>query len=109
MRRIIAAAFLLTAGLLPAQAQNKPPPRTDAEQKAMAKIQQLGGLVLELAQNDPRLEVSYQQKEGKFSDEYLLPLKELKGLVHLNLRGQDVTDAQTVHLKDLTSLTRLHL
>ena len=36
-------------------------------------------------------------------------LKDLPGLVHLNLRGQEVTDANSVHLKPLTSLTRLHL
>ena len=111
MRRVIpiAVAFLLTAALLSTQAQTKPQ-RTDAEQKAIAKVQQLGGLVLELAQNDPRLEVSYQQSDHKFSDEQLVPLKEFKAqLVHLNLRGQEVSDANTVHLKDLTALTRLHL
>src|ERR1051326_579074 len=95
-------------GLLFASAQDKPA-RSEAEQKALAKIQQLGGLALELAQNDPRLEVSYQQRDGKFTEECLLPLKDLKGLVQLNLRGQEVTDAQLVHLRGLTSLERLHL
>src|SRR5262249_21367804 len=75
----------------------------------IAKVRQLGGLAMELAQNDPRLEVSYLQTDGKFSDDYLTPLKDLKDVVHLNLRGQPVTDAQLVHLKDLTTLTRLHL
>src|SRR5436305_7749256 len=99
MRRILplAIAFLLTAGLPSTQAQTKPP-RTDIEQKAIAKVQQLGGLVLELAQNDPHLEVSYQQSDHKFTDEQLAILKDLKGpLVHLNLRRQEVTDASTVH------------
>ena len=100
--------WMLACGLLLAPAQEKSA-RPEAEQKALAKIQQLGGLALELAQNDPHLEVSYQQRDGKFSEECLVPLKDLKGLVHLNLRGQDVTDAHLTHLKDLTSLTRLHL
>ena len=56
------------------------PPRGTARKAimkaAIAKVQQLGGLVLELAQNDPRLEVSYQQSDHKFSDEQLVPLKE---------------------------------
>ena len=91
-----------------ASAQEKPQ-RTPAELQAIAKIQQQGGLVLDLAQNDPHLEVSYQQRDQKLTDDCLVPLKELKGLVHLNLRGQEVTDASTSHLKDLTSLTRLHL
>jgi hypothetical protein len=110
MYKVISLAIgcVLAAGLLLASAQDKPA-RTEAEQKALAKIGQLGGLALELAQNDPRLEVSYQQRDGKFSEECLLPLKDLKGLVHLNLRGQDVTDAHLTHLKGLTSLTRLHL
>src|SRR5438876_10318998 len=82
--------------------------RTDVEMKALGKIRQLGGLALELAQNDPRLEVSYLQKEGKFTDDYLIPLKDLKGLVHLNLRNQDVTDEQMNHLSGLPSVTQLH-
>src|ERR1700675_4641468 len=76
------------------------PPRTDAEKKAMEKIRQLGGIALELAQNDSHLEISYLQTDGKFSDDYLTPLKELKGISHLNLRGQPVTDAQLAYLKD---------
>ncbi len=109
MRRFaIVTVALLIGGTTLVLAQPKST-RSPAEQKAIAKIQQLGGLALELAQNDPRLEVTYLQHDQKFSDDFLTPLKELKGLVHLNLRGQDVTDAQLVHIKDLTSLTRLHL
>jgi hypothetical protein len=106
---ILGTLWVLASALVLARAQEKSA-RPEAEQKALAKIQQLGGLALELAQNDPHLEVSYQQRDGKFSEECLVPLKDLKGsLVHLNLRGQDVTDAHLAHLKDLTSLTRLHL
>src|SRR5437588_12596892 len=110
MRKItpITILSLLIVSLAYAPAQEKPA-RSDVEQKAIAKVQQLGGLVLELAQNDPRLEVSYQQRDQKFTEECLVPLKDLKGLVHLNLRGQDVSDPMTVHLKPLTALTRLHL
>ena len=36
-------------------------------------------------------------------------LKDLKTLVHLNLRGHPITDAQLAHLKPLSGLTRLHL
>src|SRR5260370_27948247 len=103
MRKIIplTAWCVLTAGLLLTPAQEKSA-RTEAEQKALARIQQLGGLALELAQNDPRLEVSYQQRDGKFSEECLVPLKDLKGLVYLKLRGQEVTDAHLAHLNGLT-------
>src|SRR4051794_22312237 len=110
MRRMLLLSVLGLGlfGLASSPAQEKVV-RSETEQKALAKIRQLGGLALELAQNDPRLEVSYLQKEGKFTDDYLTPLKDLKGLVHVNLRSQDVTDEQMNHLAWLTSLTRLHL
>jgi Leucine-rich repeat (LRR) protein len=111
MRKLVPAGIVLAlaAGWLVAQDKEKPQ-RTGAEKQAIAKVQKLNGLCLELAQNDPHLEVSYLQKDAKFSDDFLTPLKDLKGsLVHLNLRGQDVTDAQMAHLKELTNLTRLHL
>ena len=109
MHRIILAHLaLLTVAVLPGLAQEKTQ-RTDAERKALTRVQQLGGLALELAQNDPRLEVSFLQRDGNVSEECLTPLKDLKGLVHLNLAGKDVNDAALVHLKDLTALTRLHL
>jgi Leucine-rich repeat (LRR) protein len=111
MRRLVAAAtvVLAVAGAVVAQDQPKPQ-RTDAEKQAVAKLQKLNVIVLDVAQNDSHLDVSYLQKDAKFSDDYLTPLKDLKAsLVQLNLRGQDVTDAHMVHLKDLTGLTRLHL
>jgi Leucine-rich repeat (LRR) protein len=111
MRRLVPAATVLLAiaGVIVAQDKAKPQ-RTEAENKAVAKLRQFNVIVLELAQNDPHLEVSYLQKDPKFSDDFLAPLGDLKGsLVHLNLRGQDLTDAQMAHLKDLTNLTRLHL
>jgi len=103
---LLGVVLALAAGLF---AADDKPQRTEAQRKAMASIQQLGGLVMELAQNDSRLEVSYQQAGGKFSDDYLVPLKDLKDIVHLNLGGKDVTDAGLSHLKGLTTLTRLHL
>jgi Leucine-rich repeat (LRR) protein len=110
MRRLVAAATVVLAVAGAAVAQDKPPQRTDAEKQAVAKLQKLNVIVLDIAQNDPHLDVSYLQKDAKFSDDYLTPLKDLKGsLVQLNLRGQDVTDAHLAHLKDLTNLTRLHL
>src|SRR5712692_8579869 len=104
----LSALFLIPVGLLGAQGGDKPQ-RSDAEKQAMAKIQQQGGLVMDLAQNDPRLEVSFQQRDKKLTDDCLQPLKDLPGLIHLNLRGQDVTDARLAYLKYLASITRLHL
>jgi Leucine-rich repeat (LRR) protein len=109
MRTFLSAATLLLAIAGTVVAQDKPQ-HTAAEKDAIAKLQKLNVIVLDVAQNDAHLDVSYLQKDAKFSDDFLAPLKDLKGsLVSLNLRGQDVTDAQLAHLKDLTNLTRLHL
>src|SRR5258708_38456987 len=106
---VTALGLLLGAALLLPAADPAPVQQTDAGKKSLEKIRQLGGLALEVAQNDNRLEVSFLQTDGKFSEDYLLPLKDVKGLVHLNLRGQPVTDTMLVHLKDVTTLTELHL
>ncbi len=104
---LVPVALLLVAGTALAQAPAQP---SDAEKKALDRVRQVGGLALELAQNDNHLDVSYLQSDGKFSADYLTPLHDLKGLVvHLNLRGQPVTDADLAQLKDLTGLTELHL
>ncbi len=83
--------------------------QTPAGKKALEKIRQWGGLALEIAQNDDRLEVSYAQSGEKISDEQLTVLKDLQGLIHLDLRGLPLSDAQTIYLKPLVSLQRLHL
>src|SRR5262249_37060449 len=103
----VAVLFLVTARL-PAQ-EKAPPQRTDTENKALAKIQQLGASAMELAQNDPRLEVSYHLMDKEITAEHLAPLKDLKGVVHINLRGRAVTDDMLSQVQGLTSLTRLHL
>jgi hypothetical protein len=109
MSRVIPVAILLlSAAAVSAQAQKAAQP-TEAEKKALARVRQLGGLALELAQNDNRLEVSYLQADEKWTDEHLSVLKDLKRIVHLNLRARPVTDAQLVHLKELPGLIELHL
>jgi hypothetical protein len=106
MSASILVLFTLSSGL----AADKPAARTPAEKKAIDKIRELGGFAMELAQNDPRLDVSYHLMDGKITPAHLAPLKDLsKSLVHLNLRGKDVTDDMLASLKDLTALTRLHL
>ena len=84
--------------------------RDPAEQKAMDALRATGALVLEVAQNDPRLEVSFLQPVDKFGAATLSPLKDLgKSLVALNLRSQPVNDEIAGQLAALKALTRLHL
>ena len=103
----LALVVLSTARL--AKADDEKAKRPDTELKAIAKIKEAGGQVMELAQNDPRLEVSLHLTGGKVTDETLKPLVDMKDLVHLNLRGTDVTDAGMATVGKLTSLIRLHL
>lgn len=91
-----------------ASAQEKPAP-TDAEKAAMAEVRKSGGQVMELAQNDARLDVAFHLADGKIEDAQLAPLKNLPKLAQLNVRGKDITDAGLVHIKDAKGLLRLHL
>lgn len=89
-------------------AQDKPMP-TEAEKNAIAQIRKSGGQVIELAQNDPRLDVAFHLADGKIGDDHLAPLKDLPKLAQLNVRGKEITDAGLVHIKDSKGLIRLHL
>ena len=112
MRRLVfaATALLAVAGALAAQDKPDKAEHTAAEKAAIAKLQKLNVTILDIAQNDPHLDVTYLQKDAKFSDDYLTPLKDVKeSLVKLRLGGQDVTDARMAYLKDLTNLTWLSL
>lgn len=85
------------------------PAPTEAEKNAMAEIRKSGGQVMELAQNDSRLDVAFHLADGKIEDAQLAPLKNLPKLAQLNVRGKDITDAGLVHIKDSKGLVRLHL
>jgi hypothetical protein len=107
MYMILRAILVLASGAF--LAGEEPVTQTEAGKKALDKIRQTGGLAQEIAQNDNRLEVSYAQAGDRITDEQLAVLRDLHGLIHLDLRGVPVTDAQTVFLRPLTTLTRLHL
>jgi hypothetical protein len=101
MRWLMLAVVLAPATLLADEAE--------AEKAAIAKIRESGALVLEIAQNDKRLDVSYITAQGKVTNELLLPLKDLTRLAHLNLRGAEITDDGLVPLAGQKTLIRLHL
>ena len=122
MRSLIAflTLTLLVGGPLGAMAQEdkkaekkeKAPPKvvlTAAEKAAVAAIKKFGGSVLEVAQNDGRLDVAYHLADGKIGDKQLEPLKAIKHIHSLNLRGTEVTDAGLASIAGLGGLERLHL
>jgi hypothetical protein len=101
-------AVLGTISLGLATAQEKPA-RTEAENAAIAQIKKSGGQVMELAQNDPRLDVAFHLADGKITDAELAPLAGLPQVAQLNLRGREITNAGLAYLKNLKGLIRLHL
>ncbi|MED5400192.1 MAG: hypothetical protein VX669_07360, partial [Planctomycetota bacterium] len=82
---------------------------TAAEKAAVAAIKKFGGSVLEVAQNDGRLDVAYHLADGKIGDKQLAPLKAIKHIHSLNLRGTEVTDAGLASIAGVGGLQRLHL
>lgn len=103
--RLFAVCLILTGHCL-SQAFGQD---ADAEKKAIARIRETGALVLEIAQNDNRLDVSYITAQSKVADEQLAPLKELTRLSNLNLRGTEITDAGLANISNQKTLVRLHL
>jgi hypothetical protein len=77
---------------------------------AVEAVRRAGGQVLEIAQNDPRLDVAFHLSNVELTPEILNTLEGIKGrAAHLNLRGTNLNDELSQHLKPLTELTRLHL
>ena len=81
--------------------------RDPGELKAIESLRASGALVLEVAQNDPRLEVSFLQPVEKFGAGTLAPLKDIKALAALNLRAQPLNDEVSAQLAPLTGLVHL--
>ncbi len=85
--------------------------RQDDKQAAITKLKERGVLVLAVAQDDPRLDISFHLVTGDVTDADLEPLAALgaNDVYKINLRGAKITDAGLARLKKLTGLERLHL
>ena len=83
---------------------------TQAELDAIAAVKKAGASVLQVAQNDNRLDIAFHLADGKIGDEQIATVKPLGNVIYsLNLRGTEVTDKGLEQLKDMKSLVRLHL
>lgn len=80
-----------------------------AELKAIAKFEEMGVGIRPIAQNLNWREANFRSLGSNANDTALAPLKDVVGLVDLNLAGTKVTDAGLANLKGLTNLTHLHL
>jgi hypothetical protein len=102
----------------PAAATKAPPPGpvlpadfkpSGAEQKAIAAFAAKGMDIRPIAMNSPWREANLRLHGSNVTDATLAPLKDVLGLIDLNLATTKVTDAGLAHLKPLANLQRLHL
>ena len=80
-----------------------------AEQKAIATLAQKGVDVRPIAANLNWREANLRLLGTSVTDTVIAPLKDIMGLVDLNLATTKVTDAGLANLKGLVNLQRLHL
>ncbi|MEO6182778.1 MAG: c-type cytochrome domain-containing protein [Verrucomicrobiota bacterium] len=80
-----------------------------AELKAVAKFGELGVAVRPIALNVNWREANFRSLNTNATDAALAPLKDILGLVDLNLAGTKISDSGLASIKGLTNLTHLHL
>ncbi len=80
-----------------------------AEQKAIAALAQKGIEVRPIAANLNWREANLRLLGTNITDSVTVSLKEILGLVDLNLGNTKISDAGLVNLRGLTNLQRLHL
>ena len=80
-----------------------------ADNAAVEKIRKSGGAVLEVAQNDNRLNVAFHLSTEEIGNDQLALVKDLGFIVSLNMRGTAVDDKGVANLGGCSGLQRLHL
>ena len=80
-----------------------------AETKAIAAFAAKGIDIRPIAMNSPWREANLRLQGSNITDATLAPIKDVLGLIDLNLATTRVTDAGLAHLKPLANLQRLHL
>ena len=76
---------------------------------AIAAVEQTGGTVMQLAQNDDSLVVDFHLGGTSLGDDGLAQVAKLPKVVQLNLKDTQITDAGLAHLAGLATLNKLHL
>jgi len=84
-------------------------PTTDAERRAVAEINKLGGLAIRLAQNTNWLLVDLSLAGSAIHDNHLALLESMPNLAELDLHNTRVTDQGLAHLRQAKNLVRLNL
>jgi hypothetical protein len=105
--RFLAACWLV----LSATFVNGAEPNADSEaaKAAADALRKLGGNVIAVAQNDPRLDVTLNLAGDAVTDEALTHVAQLPSVIWLNLAGTKITDAGLAKIAGMKSLEKLHL
>ncbi len=82
---------------------------TAEELKAVPVLEKSGVSIRPIALNVNWKEASFRSLGTNATDAIIAPIKDVLGLVDLNLAGTKVTDSGLAALKNLTNLSRLHL
>ena len=108
---LVAVIMLVPGSLLRAQEEEEGVAikYSDADKAAIQKIRDADALVLEVAQNDNRLNVAFHLGSEEIGDEQISTVKGLGFIVSLNLRGTKVSDAGLAPVASCAALERLHL
>lgn len=80
-----------------------------AELKAIATLESLGVAPRPIAMNVNWRELNLRAQDSPVLDKALVSLKDVLGLVELNLGGTKIKDADLANIKGLINLNRLHL
>jgi mono/diheme cytochrome c family protein len=80
-----------------------------AETKAIGVLEAAGVSIRPIAQNMNWREASFRPLGSIATDAAVAPIKDVLGLLDLNLAGTKITDAGLAAVKGLTNLTMLHL
>ena len=127
--RSVTVAIVILFGMVVAgvaQQEGVSTSTVEPDPAVVEKIEELGGKIMRVAQNEAGLEISFhlgrnqeglRQHDTSQTDTSVPPaldgeltiLKGLKHVLSLHLGGTDVTDVGLAHLAGLTSLKRLHL
>ncbi|MCS7016123.1 MAG: hypothetical protein RMJ19_03160 [Gemmatales bacterium] len=114
LRLVLGIVLWINAGFL-LRGQEKPDlpeeglPVTEAEKKAVTRLQQAGVLVLRLAMNTNWLLADFSLRSQPVRDDELALLAEMPNLIELNLAGTNIGDAQLNWVAKLSHLRVLKL
>ncbi len=103
LMRYLLCLALVSTGVRAEDAPTPPNP------EAVAAIKALGGNVMAIAQNDPRLDVTLHLADKEVNDQALASVGKLANVVWLNLARTKITDAGLASIKEMKTLERLHL